>query len=224
MRRRTPRWSARAWISELKTKRLARDRQRLLAAELQRQVDALKLRAPVAGRWVSCWPSRRPMWGLNAPLLSVVDLSAYEVELQVPGDLRPRPRHRHAGRDRRRRAALQGRISTVSPEVVGGQVTRACASPTPSPAGLRQSQQLTTRILLDERDERAHGGARSLLSTAGGARRLRGRQRRRGRAPRHPGRRQPQRRGAWSGVKEGERSGHLRHGRLQGAERVVLTR
>lgn len=136
---------------ELKTKRLARDRQRLLVAELQRQVDALKLRAPVAGQVGQLLAQQKANVGLNAPLLSVVDLSAYEVELQVPETFAHdlaigMPAEIVDGAQR-----YKGEISTVSPEVVGGQVTARVRFADAKPAGLRQNQQLTTRILLDER-------------------------------------------------------------------------
>jgi len=81
----------------------------------------------------------------------VVDLSAYEVELQVPETFAHdlaigMPAEIVDGAQR-----YKGEISTVSPEVVGGQVTARVRFADAKPAGLRQNQQLTTRILLDER-------------------------------------------------------------------------
>lgn len=136
---------------ELKTKRLARDRQRLMVAELQRQVDALKLRAPVAGQVGQLLAQQKANVALNAPLLSVVDLSAFEVELTVPETFAHdlalgMPAEIHNGSD-----TFKGELSSVSPEVVNGQVTARVRFTDVKPAGLRQNQQLTTRILLDER-------------------------------------------------------------------------
>lgn len=135
---------------ELKTKRLARDRQRLMVAELQRQVDALKLRAPVAGQVGQLLAQQKANVALNAPLLSVVDLSAFEVELTVPETFAHdlalgMPAEIHNGSDK-----FKGELSSVSPEVVNGQVTARVRFADVKPAGLRQNQQLTTRILLDE--------------------------------------------------------------------------
>jgi HlyD family secretion protein len=43
-----------------------------------------------------------------------------------------------------------GEVSAISPEVQNGQVTGRVRFGEKKPAGLRQSQQLTTRILMDE--------------------------------------------------------------------------
>src|SRR5579885_2310581 len=136
---------------ELKTKRLARERQRLLVAELQRQVDRLKVRAPVAGQVGQLLVPQRANVAANTGLLTVVDLSALEVELPVPEvfahDLSigmPAEILDHG-------QTYRGEVSAVSPEVVNGQVVARVRFGADKPAGLRQSQQLTTRILIDER-------------------------------------------------------------------------
>jgi HlyD family secretion protein len=136
---------------ELKTKRLARERQRLLVAELQRQVDRLKVRAPVAGQVGQLLVPQRANVAANTGLLTVVDLSALEVELPVPEvfahDLAigmPAEILDHG-------QTYRGEVSAVSPEVVNGQVVARVRFGADKPAGLRQSQQLTTRILIDER-------------------------------------------------------------------------
>ncbi len=135
---------------EAKTRRLARDRQHLLVVELQRQVDALKLRAPVTGQVGQLLVQQKANVAANAPLLTVVDLSALEVELQVPETFARdlaigMPAEIASGSDNHK-----GELSAVSPEVVNGQVTARVRFAGTQPAGLRQSQRLTTRILLDE--------------------------------------------------------------------------
>jgi len=45
---------------------------------------------------------------------------------------------------------FKGEVKSISPEVVDGQVTGRVRFGDDKPAGLRQSQQLTTRILMDE--------------------------------------------------------------------------
>ena len=69
---------------ELKTRRYALEKQKLLVGELQRQVDQLKVRSPVAGQVGQLLVQQKANVAANAGLLSVVDLSALEVELQVP--------------------------------------------------------------------------------------------------------------------------------------------
>jgi HlyD family secretion protein len=136
---------------ELKTKRLSLERQKLLVADLQRQVDQLKVRSPVSGQVGQLLVQQRANIAANAGLLTVVDLSALEVELEVPEvfahDLAMgMPAEIIDGAQK-----YKGELSAVSPEVVNGQVVARVRFAGDKPAGLRQSQRLTTRILIDER-------------------------------------------------------------------------
>jgi len=135
---------------ELKTKRFALDKQKLLVAELQRQVDELKVRSPVSGQVGQLLVQQKASVAANAALLTVVDLSAMELELQVPEvfahDLAiGMPAQIIDGAQ-----VYNGSLSAVSPEVVEGQVVARVAFGQDKPAGLRQNQRLTTRILIDE--------------------------------------------------------------------------
>ncbi|MEO5627051.1 MAG: efflux RND transporter periplasmic adaptor subunit [Dokdonella sp.] len=135
---------------ELKTKRFALDRQKLLVEDLTRQVDELKLRSPVDGQVGQLIAQQRANVAPNAPILSVVDLTALEIEVQVPEvfahDLSPGMAAEIVDGSEKYR----GEVSAISPEVLNGQVTGRVRFGDKKPAGLRQSQQLTTRILMDE--------------------------------------------------------------------------
>ena len=135
---------------ELKTKRVAFDRQKLLVEDLSRQVDELKLRSPVDGQVGQLIAQQRASVIENAPILSVVDLTALEIEVKVPEvfahDLGPGMAAEIDDNGRK----FKGEIKSISPEVVDGQVTGRVKFGDDKPAGLRQSQQLTTRILMDE--------------------------------------------------------------------------
>ncbi|HWY25896.1 MAG TPA: HlyD family efflux transporter periplasmic adaptor subunit, partial [Nevskia sp.] len=72
---------------DVQSKKLARDRQQLLVAELQRQVDALNLRSPVTGQVGQVITTERASVARDAPLLTVVDLSALELEMKVSESL-----------------------------------------------------------------------------------------------------------------------------------------
>jgi len=135
---------------ELKTKRLALDKQKLLVEDITRQVDELKVRSPVDGQVGQLIVQQRANVAANAPLLTVVDLSALEIEVQVSEvfahDLSvgmPAEINDASGK-------YTGEVSAVSPEVVNSQVTGRVRFGDKKPAGLRQNQQLTTRILIDE--------------------------------------------------------------------------
>ena len=135
---------------ELRSKRLALDRQRFLAQDLERQVEELKVRSPVDGQVGQLIVQQRANVAANAPILTVVDLSALEIEVQVPEEFAhdlaigmPAEIQDNSGK-------YAGEISAVSPEVIEGQVTGRIRFGDNKPAGLRQNQRLTTRILMDE--------------------------------------------------------------------------
>jgi HlyD family secretion protein len=135
---------------ELKTARLTRDRQRLLVADLQRQVDELKLRSPVAGQVGQLLVQQKSNVAANAGILTVVDLSAMEVEVPVPETFARELAIGMPAQIQNAGQTLTGELSAVSPEVVNGQVIARVRFTGEQPAGLRQNQRLSTRILIDE--------------------------------------------------------------------------
>ena len=137
---------------ELRAKRLERDRQRLVVDDLRRRVADLHLKSPVEGVVGTLVVAERTNIAQNAPLLSVVDLGAFEIEFQVPetyGD------DLGLGMDAEITYAAKkypATVSAVSPEVKGGQVTGRLRFAGEVPRGMRQNQRVTTRIVLEARD------------------------------------------------------------------------
>jgi len=135
---------------ELKTRRVALDRQQLLVDEIARQVDELRLRSPVDGQVGQLVVQQRANVGANAPVLTVVDLSALEIEVKVPEVFAHDLGIGMSAEIRDASGTYEGEVSAISPEVIDGQVTGRVRFGERKPAGLRQNQQLTTRILMDE--------------------------------------------------------------------------
>ena len=135
---------------ELKTRRVAFERQKLLVEDLSRQVDELKLRSPVDGQVGQLIAQQRASVIENAPILSVVDLTALEIEVKVPEVFAHDLGAGMAAEIDDNGRKFKGEVKSISPEVVDGQVTGRVRFGDDKPAGLRQSQQLTTRILMDE--------------------------------------------------------------------------
>ncbi|NCT68955.1 MAG: HlyD family efflux transporter periplasmic adaptor subunit [Rhodanobacteraceae bacterium] len=135
---------------ELKTKRFALDRQRLLVDDLVRQVDELKLRSPVDGQVGQLIVQQRANVAASAPVLTVIDLSALEIEVQVPEVFAHDLGVGMAAEIQDASGKYAGEVSAISPEVIDGQVTGRVRFGDAKPAGLRQNQRLTTRILMDE--------------------------------------------------------------------------
>lgn len=136
---------------DVESKKLARDRQQLLVADLSRQVSQLALRSPVAGQIGQLLVAERASVARDLPLMTVVDLSALELEIKVPEtfakDLATGIPAEITGGGK----SWPGEISAVSPEVVAGQVSARVRFSGAQPEGLRQNQRLSSRILLDEK-------------------------------------------------------------------------
>jgi HlyD family secretion protein len=137
---------------DIDSKKALLDRQQFLVDDLKRQVAGLNVKSPVDGQVGQVQVADRASVAKDAPLLTVVDLSALEVEIKVTEslarDLRPGMTADLEGGGHH----WQGVVSGVSPEVVAGQVTARLRFGAEKPAGLRQSQRLSVRIFIDRRD------------------------------------------------------------------------
>jgi HlyD family secretion protein len=137
---------------DVDSKKALLDRQQFMVADLKRQVDGLRVRSPVDGQVGQVQVFDRASVAKDAPLMTVVDLSALEVEIKITEsfarDLKPGMAADLEGDGRHWR----GTVSGVSPEVVNGQVTTRLRFGDDKPAGLRQSQRLGVRIMIDRRD------------------------------------------------------------------------
>jgi HlyD family secretion protein len=153
---------------DVDSKKALLDRQQFMVTDLKRQVEALSVRSPVDGQIGQVQVPDRASVAKDAPLLTVVDLSALEVEIKIPEsmarDLRPGMKADLEGDGRH----WQGTVSGISPEVVNGQITTRLRFGDDKPAGLRQSQRLAVRILIDRRDNVLMVDRGSFLDQEGG--------------------------------------------------------
>ena len=139
---------------DARNKRLLAERQQSVVNELRRQVEALTLRAPFDGQVGQVQIAQGTNVAINAPILSVIDLSVFEVEIRVPESFARDlaigvPAQITSGGNR-----YGAQVSAVSPEVVNGEVTaRLRFDDGQQPPGLRQNQRLSARIVLDTRED-----------------------------------------------------------------------
>lgn len=137
---------------ELKTMRVDIERQKLAVAELARRVDALTVRSPVKGVVGSLIVNQKAAVNENAALLTVVDLTALEVEFRVAesyaADLAP---DMHAEIDYAGRK-YPGAITNISPEVQQSEVRGRVRFADVPPPGVRQNQRVNVRLVLDQRE------------------------------------------------------------------------
>ena len=137
---------------DARNKRLLANRQKAVVAELQRQVDALTIRAPFDGQVGQVKVAQGTSVTANGPVMSVVDLSRFELEIKVPESFA-----RDLGIGMPAQVTSTGtvyaaEVSAVSPEVVNGEVNaRLRFADGKQPPGLRQNQRLSARIVLDTR-------------------------------------------------------------------------
>ncbi len=135
-----------------RNKRLLADRQRAVVAELQRQVDALTVRAPFDGQIGQVQVPQGTNVATSAPILSVVDLSLFEVEINVPESFARDLAIGIPAQINSNGLQYAAQVSAVSPEVVNGEVNaRLRFADGKQPPGLRQNQRLSARIVLDTR-------------------------------------------------------------------------
>jgi HlyD family secretion protein len=136
---------------DLRARSLDRERQNYVVANLKRRVDELTVRSPVNGMVANLAAAEKANVAENAPLLTVVDLSAFEVEFQVADvyarDIKP-GMEAEISLDGREHAGL---VTGISPEVRSGQVTGRVKFAGEQPAGLRQSQRGSIRIVIEQR-------------------------------------------------------------------------
>jgi HlyD family secretion protein len=136
---------------EVRTRQLDVERQRVVVAELERRVDELTLRSPVDGIVGSMQIAQRTTVAAYEPLVTVVDLSVFEVEVDVPEAYADDLGADMAAEITYGNARYPGRIAAISPEVKNGQVTGRVRFDGEPPADLRQNQRVSVRVVLEEK-------------------------------------------------------------------------
>jgi HlyD family secretion protein len=137
----------------LRTQQQLLERQRLVTANLERRVDELNVRAPVDGIIGTLNVADRAVVAANTALMTVVDLSRLEVELAMPESYAEDLGLGMAAEVRLGGVTAMGKISAISPEVVANQVLARVRFDGEQPAGLRQNQRLTARVLFEEKPD-----------------------------------------------------------------------
>lgn len=135
---------------ELRTRQTQLQRQQLIVADLQRQLEELEINAPFDGIIGNVAVQEQQAVTRNTPLLMAVDMSAFEVEAQIPENYAD-----EMGIGLTVQVNIDGEnsqaiLAAISPEVINGQVTgRIRFAQTPS--GLRQNQRISARIFIESK-------------------------------------------------------------------------
>ncbi len=136
---------------EVQDRRRQVERQRLVVDDLERRVGELTIRAPFDGLVATVDAQDRDAVAQNAPLLTIVDLSKYEIQVEIPESYAAEAAIgtpaaiSYGGRE------VPGTLTAVSPEVRGGQVEGTVRFQGAPPEGLRQSQRVSLRLIFETR-------------------------------------------------------------------------
>ena len=153
---------------DVQAREQAHARQVLLVDDLKRQVAELAVRSPVDGQVGQLFVAERASVAKDAQLLTVIDLTQLEVQMQVaesfardlavgmPGEI--------AGNGQ----TWKARVSGISPEVVANQVAARLRFDGAMPEQLRQNQRLSVRVLLDRRPDVLSVRAGTFIDESGG--------------------------------------------------------
>ncbi|WP_462162971.1 efflux RND transporter periplasmic adaptor subunit [Pseudoalteromonas xiamenensis] len=137
---------------EVKNRELEFNRQNVFVEELQRQVNALEIKSPVAGLVGNLTVQEKTNVEKNQPLLSVVDLTQYEIEVQIPEQYGDDLALGMAAEINLNSQMLSGELIAISPEIVKGTIASKIRLSGEYTISLKQNQRLTSRIILEQKD------------------------------------------------------------------------
>lgn len=137
---------------ELQSARDSLARQKLVVSELQRKLAALSIRASVDGMVGSLLVRDRALVTANDVLMTLVDLSAYEAEIKVAESYANELTLGMTVALKIGNQTVAGELSAVSPEVTDRQVTARVRFEHPQMSGIRQNQQLSARVFLEQKN------------------------------------------------------------------------
>ena len=137
---------------ELKRKQSQLDRQQFVVNDLKRQVQELILSAPTDGIIGSVNIREKDNVAANESLITVIDLSVFEVEVNIPESFADDLGVGLASEISFNGETHSGKIVAISPEVNNGQVKGRLRFDENGIANLRQNQRVSARILIESKE------------------------------------------------------------------------
>jgi HlyD family secretion protein len=129
------------------------ERQRLVHAEALRRVAELEITSPVAGIIGAISVDPRDIVIQNQELMTVIDLSSYEIEISIPEAFADEIAAGIPAEILHEGQTYVGQVSTVSPQVTNSLVQGRVVFGGEQPASLKQNQRVSTRIILSSRPD-----------------------------------------------------------------------
>lgn len=128
-------------------------RQSLVVEELERKISELNILATVDGVVGNLLVQPRALVNQNDALMTLVDLSAYEVELNVAESYASDLAIGMQAEITIAGEKLMGTLTSISPEVKARQVTTRVRFDQQQLSGIRQNQQVSARVLLENKSQ-----------------------------------------------------------------------
>jgi len=142
--------------------------QQLVVDEFQRLVDDLVIRSPADGIVSRVEIEDRDVVRPNQALVGVVDLSAFEVEIFVPESYADDVRLPTPAEIQFEGSVYPGEVRSLSPEVEGSRVGGSVTFVDKAPAGLKQNQRVSVRLILDSHSDVVKAPRGPFVESGGG--------------------------------------------------------
>lgn len=142
--------------------------QQSVAGDLAKRVGELTIRAPFDGMVASVAVQDRDAVAPNQAVLTVVNLSSLELEIALPEEYANETAIGTPAAIAFNGREFQGRVTAISPEVVANQVAATVAFVGGQPAGLKQNQRLTTRLLFESKKDVVKVARGAFVDESGG--------------------------------------------------------
>jgi HlyD family secretion protein len=136
---------------DVRSRKLQVDRQQSATDEMQKRFDGLTIRAPFDGMVAAITVNEHDSVAPNQGILTVINLSSLELEITIPEEYAADVKigtPLMIGYGNGEHAA---HITAVSPEIVGNQITARAVPDEQWPAGLRQNQRVSARLVFESK-------------------------------------------------------------------------
>ncbi|MFC1851578.1 efflux RND transporter periplasmic adaptor subunit [candidate division CSSED10-310 bacterium] len=138
---------------DVRNQRKKIEQQQLIVAEAKRKVKALQIISPLNGVVGSVEVNPKDILIPNQPILSIIDLSAFEIQVHIPENMGDDIQVGLAAEIRSEGIIYQGRLASVSPEVNHSLVQGRVVFTQSYPENLKQKQRVDVKIIVSQKDD-----------------------------------------------------------------------
>ncbi len=137
---------------EIKTAEFEFNQYQLQVENTSRLVKSLNIVAPVSGIVGSWSVEQKSAVILNQPLLTIVDLSNLQIEVEIPESYSDKLGIGMLAQVKYNGENYEAKIVTISPEVLNNTVKGRVAFLGSPPPGIKQNQRVNSRVILEQKD------------------------------------------------------------------------